>query len=61
MQSKVIEAFKIIVFILSAVIILYVIGTAEIKESLDNNFTNKPCSVIDPTCVYQLGKHKNEK
>ena len=53
MQSKVIEAFKIIVFILSAVIILYVIGTAEIKESLDNNFTNKPCSVIDPTCVHQ--------
>lgn len=58
MKSKVTEVFKTIIFILAGIIILYVTGTTAYKESSDNNSTNKPCSVIDPTCVYQLANPK---
>lgn len=58
MESKVIEIFKTIIFILAGIIILYVTGTTAYKESSDKKSTSKPCSVIDPTCVYQLANPK---
>ena len=57
MTTKVTEVFKIITYILAVIIVVYVISTSAFKESSDKNSTAKPCSVIDPTCVYQLGKH----
>lgn len=56
MTTKVTEVFKIITYILAVIIVVYVISTSAFKESSDKNSTAKPCSVIDPTCVYQLGK-----
>ena len=58
MKSKVTEVFKTIIFILAGIIILYVTGTTAYKESSDKKSTSKPCSVIDPTCVYQLANPK---
>ena len=58
MKSKVTEVFKTIIFILAGIIILYVTGTTVYKESSDKKSTSKPCSVIDPTCVYQLANPK---
>lgn len=58
MTTKVTEIFKTITFILAGIIVAYVISISVFKESSDKNSTAKPCSVIDPTCVYQLGKRK---
>ena len=58
MTSKVTEVFKTITLILAGIIVAYVISISAFKESSDKNSTAKPCSVIDPTCVYQLGKRK---
>ena len=58
MTTKVTEVFKTITFILAGIIVAYVISISVSKESSDKNSTAKPCSVIDPTCVYQLGKRK---
>ena len=58
MTSKVTEVFKTITYILAGIIVAYVISISAFKESSDKNSTAKPCSDIDPTCAYQLGKRK---